>query len=81
MSRMVRVTIKVTPEVFQELERYRAEFGLTRTLMGGLCLKIGLRALVRSFAPETVMDDETLERILKKAKDIGVELSVGGSHK
>lgn len=76
--RMYRIVIKVTPDVFNDLEKYRSEFGLTRTVMGGLCLKLGLRSLIRAFAPETVIDDETLERLIKKSRDLGVELQLGG---
>lgn len=72
-QKLIRVAINVTEDTFKDLERYRDYFGLTRTTMGGMCLMIGLRQLVRTFAPEETIDDEMIERILRKARELGLQ--------
>lgn len=64
MAKVKRVYARLPEDFYKDFERYAEKFGLTIAQFAGMCIQAGYMSIVRSIAPEEVISDENLSRIV-----------------
>lgn len=73
-----KASTSLTPEVFDELDRYAKAAGMTRSAFMSLALLIGMRALARQIMPEQFLTPELLAKM--QAAGFGLPEQSEGNH-
>lgn len=60
-----RIYARLPEDFYKDFERYAVRFGLSVSQFAGMCIQAGYMSVVRSVAPEEVMTDSQLKRIVE----------------
>lgn len=65
MESTIRVTGRVTPDINEELKYWAVELGMQKTAFISLCIRAGLKAVIRSVSPEDAISSDKLAEVLR----------------
>ena len=65
MQSTIRVTGRVTPEIDEELRKWAVELGMQKTAFISLCIRTGLKEVIRSVSPADAIPAEKLAEVLR----------------
>jgi len=65
-----RLTIRVSDDIGEQVQKYALQFGVTQSQFGGMCVQAGLGTILRAVKPEESIPPETLARIIQEVQKL-----------
>lgn len=65
-----RLTVRVSDELGEQVQKYAQQFGVTQSQFGGMCVQAGLGTILRAVKPEESIPAETLARIIQEVQKL-----------
>jgi len=56
--------IRLNAETYGEFEKWRKKFGITKNSFAAMCIRAGMKSVVRGVEPESAMDPKVIAAVM-----------------